>query len=145
MILRGIERGEVVVVGLDLRALVNLKAHARKRLDHLISDQRVRVEIAARNFRARQRDINLLCLVAVIQLCLSRLLFECGQLFKHPVLQRIHFLAEIRLFLRRYALHLLHESADQAVLPVQKFFPERVQGLGILFLYLFGSLGEALL
>ena len=66
VVLRRVERGEVVVIRLDLRALVNLKAHARKGFDHLISDQRVRVEIAARNFRARQRDINLLCLVAVI-------------------------------------------------------------------------------
>ena len=145
MVLRRVEGGEVIVIRLNLGTLVNLKAHARKGLDHLIPNQGVRVKISATKRNTGEGHIDLLCLVATIQLCLSRLLFKGGQVLEHPVLQRIDFLSEVRLLLRGNALHEFHESADQAVLPVQELLPELVEGLRVLLLHRSGSLGKALL
>lgn len=76
MILRRVQRREVVVVILNLRALVNREAHPRENVDQLVPDLRHRMEAPDLSVRGRQRDVDLLALVAGLKLLLLRLLIE---------------------------------------------------------------------
>lgn len=114
MILRRVQRREVVVVILNLRALVNREAHPQENVDQLVPDLRHRMEAPDLSVRGRQRDVDLLALVAGLKLLLLHLLIERIEVIDCPALQLVDLLAEIGLLRRLDLLHISHELADSA-------------------------------
>ncbi len=114
MILRDVQSREIVIVVLDLGTLVDIKAHTRENLDHLLLYERYRVKIARSAFQRGHCNVHSLALVATLQLALLYLrLFGLIQLLC-PHAHVIHSLAEQRLLLGRNALHFLHQSRDNS-------------------------------
>ena len=73
---RGIEGSEIVVVILDLSAFIDLKSHSGKNIDHLVLHLRDRMKVAAGILISRDRDVDLLFLIAMLKLGFLRLHFH---------------------------------------------------------------------
>ncbi len=114
-----IQRREVIIIILDLRSLEDLKSHPGKNIHHLVAHLCNGMKLAAPDLLAGNRHVDLLPLITPGQLRCPRLLFHLRETLQHPVLERVHALAELRLLLLGDAPHLLHQRVDLADLPVQ--------------------------
>ena len=114
MILRCIQRREVVIIILNLGALVDREAHPREDIDQLVPDLRDRMQAADLSVRGRQRDVDLLALIAGLKLLLLHPLIERVEVIDRPALELVDLLSEIGLLRRLNLLHVLHELTDSA-------------------------------
>ena len=129
VILGRVERGEVVVVGLYLAPLVNLKSHACKYGDELVYYQRVGVVGALFPLPAGQGDVYALALVARLHLLRSQLCLRRGEQLFRPLAQPVHRLAEGGAHVGRHVFERLHERGYLSAL-AQISHPDGAQALG---------------
>ena len=149
MVLRQVQRLEVVVVLLNLRAFLDREAHAEKDVLDALERQRQRMQVAERLLAARQRDIDLLALEALLHLaCLELLVLLLDQLCNLR-LCLVDDLADLRtVFLRECAhaaqdrreLALLTEELDADVIELREILCSVLDSLGSLCLQLFNLL-----
>ena len=85
MVLRSVQGGEIIVIGLDLRALVYLKAHGTKNINELVADQGDGVQITGLHLLGGHGDVHLLTLVSGLQLLLFHLDIQLGKLLGRPL------------------------------------------------------------
>ena len=131
MIHRCIESCEVVVVVLDLRALIDVKSHSGENIDHLVLHLRDRMEIAARLFLCGDRYVDLLLLIAALQLGFPCLHFHLLQVLQNPVLEEVYVLAEVGVLLLWNAAHFLHQRVYFARLAVQILLAKLIDAAGV--------------
>lgn len=105
MIGRGIQRFEVVVVGLDLRTGCHRVADAKEHLGDLIGDAVDQVACAHLLYTARKRDIDRIGLHASSELCTGKLLLLRLERTFDLVARSIHGLADLRAFFRSNLSH----------------------------------------
>ena len=116
MILRRIERREIVVIRLDLAALVDFKAHRGEDVNQFLPDLCHGMKMARMHFDSRFCDIDLLGLVAGCEFLLFHTRIQLAEALRRPVLQFVDCLAVFTPLVRRDAAHILHERADFAAL-----------------------------
>ena len=126
MVLGRIQRSEVVVIGLDLRSLIDIESHAGENVHDLVLHLGVRMKVSSPDLHCRNSDVDLLFLIPALQLQSPCLLFHLLKILQDPVLQLVHALAEFRFLFRGAVPHLFHEPVYQASLAVQVLFPELI-------------------
>ena len=70
MVLRGVQRSEIIVIGLDLGTLIHLKAHGCENVGQLVAHSGYRVKIAVTDLNRRHGNIDLLGFVTLLLLLL---------------------------------------------------------------------------
>ena len=85
VVLRRIQCGKVVVIGLNLSSLVYLKAHSCKDIDELFPNQGNRVKVSDGYLFCRQCEVDFFRLIFLLQLALFHLLFHFLELAKRPL------------------------------------------------------------
>jgi hypothetical protein len=123
MLRRHVERFEVVVIVLDLRAFEHLIPEAREDLDHFIADQAERVTMTELRDAAGQRDVDR---VGGTAAC-GQLRVAFGNRAFHFLLEIVGALAERLLQFRRGGLERLHEGGAPAVVAADPPRPQRLQ------------------
>ena len=118
MILRDIQRGEVIVIGLDLVTLIDGESHGTEDIYDLVSYLGIRMELALLMLLLRERDIDGLLLVAGFSLLRLELLVHLVKFTLRPVLDLIDHLTVIGLELLRDLPHLFHERSDLSFLGI---------------------------
>ena len=131
MVHRGVQSREVVVVVLDLGSLVDLKSHSGENIDHLVLHLGNGVKIAADHLLCGDRDIDLLLLIAVLQLRLPGFLFHLCQIFQDPVFEDVDILAEFGFLLLGNAAHFFHQRVHFARLAVQVLLAKFIDAAGV--------------
>ena len=128
MVLGHVQAGKAVVVVLDLGALVNFKAHARKGVDDLVAHQRQRVQPAGGAGLGRQGDVHRLGRVAGGQLGLPHPDGGCVVVGLHLLLQLVDGLAHGGALGRVDGAQLFHQGGHLPVF-AQVLLPEGRQRL----------------
>jgi hypothetical protein len=113
-----IQRLEVVVVGLDLRGLRDLEAHAAQDLDAFVDGLRDRMQRSDRGRPTRQRDVDALALQRLGELALA----HDGLAFRERLLERaldeVGGAADRAAFLGRQPAH-ASQQVGQGAFPTQ--------------------------
>ena len=121
MILRRVQRREVVVIVLNLGTLEDLEAHAGEDIDQLVPDLRDRMQIAGNAPAGGHGDVDLLALILRLQLPALHLIIHGIEIFKRPVLESVDVLAEFSPLRRIDILHITHELSDPSALIQETF------------------------
>ena len=116
MILRNVERREVIVIGLDLITFVNGETHGTEYINDLVSYLGIRMEITSLKLLCRKRYIDSLCFVSGLLFFCLKLGIKSIEFFGCPIPDLVDHLAVIGLQLLRDLTHLLHERTDLAFL-----------------------------
>lgn len=112
MIVRRVERGEVIIIRLDFRPLEYLEPHARKDVDQLIFHQRDGVQGACRIFSPGHGDVDTLRLVFPFQLLFLHDLGAGLEFFLHALLKLVDDLSKGRTFLLGQLPHAAHDVLE---------------------------------
>ena len=89
------------------------------------------MKVAARLYFGRDRDIDLLFLIAVLQLRFPSLLFHLVEVVQHPVLEKVYVLTKIGLLFLGNAAHLFHQRIDFAHLAIQILLAKLIDAAGV--------------
>ena len=89
------------------------------------------MKIAAGILIGRDRHVDLLALIAVLQLGLSGLLFHFGEILKDPVLKKVHVLAEIGFLVLGNVAHFLHQRVHFTRFAVQILLAKLIDAAGV--------------
>ena len=127
VILRRVQRREVVVVGLDLGALIDLEAHGSEDVDQLVLHLGDRMEPSLLNADRGLGDVDLLPLIAHLKLLCADGVLHVLEMLLRPVSQDVDVLSVGCLVLLRNVPHFLHQMSDLPCLVVQERLSELIE------------------